>query len=54
MFMAEMNFYWWKEKGKVCVQNMIAGVKGQYHEHTPEEFENWKADIDEKHLHKLD
>lgn len=52
--LTQMHFYWWEEKGKVCVQNMVGGVKGQYHEHTPEGFRKWKVAIDEKYLHKLD
>ena len=55
MFLAEMHFYyWWEKDSKICVQNIVAGMKGQYHEHTPEEFENWKAGIEEKYLHKLE
>ena len=40
--LTQMNFYWWEEKGKVCVQNMVAGLEGQYHEHTLGDFKTWK------------
>jgi hypothetical protein len=53
----QMMFYWWKEGGKVVVQNMIMGYVGQKHEHTPEEFEKWRADVPGKnlvHLNKCD
>ena len=55
--LTQMNFYWWEEKGKICVQNMVAGIKGQYHEHTPEQFNKWKADtvrtFGEEQLHRI-
>jgi hypothetical protein len=51
--MIEMNFYWWKENGKIIVQNMIMGLKGQKHEHTPEDFEQWKKDIPAKNLTQI-
>lgn len=41
--LGNMIAYYWEKDGKVCVQNMVGAFKGQYHEHTPEEFETWKV-----------
>lgn len=48
--MFEMNFYWWRENGKIIVQNMIMGMEGQRHEHTPGEFEKWSKGVPAKNL----
>lgn len=46
----EMNFYWWREKGKIVVQNAIMGMMGQKHTHTEADFERWSKDIPPKNL----
>lgn len=48
-----MNFYYWKENGKIIVQNAAMGIMGQKHEHTPEDFKRWKKDIPAKNLIKI-
>ena len=48
--MCEMNFYYWKENGKIVVRTSIMGMLGQRHEHTLEDFKKWKKDIPEKYL----
>jgi len=48
-WLTEMHFYWWKKGNKICVQNMIAGMCGQYHEHSPKDFETWKQNC-KKHM----
>ena len=50
----EMNFYYWKERDKIVVQNMVMGYEGQKHSHTPEEFKNWSKDISKKNLIQID
>ena len=50
----EMNFYYWIKNDKVVVQNMLMGMEGQRHEHTVEEFKEWKKDIPKKNLIKLE
>jgi len=51
--LTEVQFYWWKEENKICVQNMVAGYQGQYHEHTIADFEKWKGKINPKFLHEM-
>lgn len=53
MLQPTMNFYYWKEGNKIVVQNMIMGMEGQKHSHSPQEFEEWKKDIPEENLIKL-
>lgn len=52
--MTEMNFYYWKENGKIIVQNMLMGMEGQKHSHSPEEFKEWSKDIPTKNLIQID
>ena len=52
-FLTEMYFYWWKKGNKICVQNMVAGYQGQYHEHTLSDFEKWGEGIEPKFLHEI-
>ncbi len=37
---------YWEENGKICVQNFVGTFMGQYHEHTPGEFEVWRIDAE--------
>lgn len=55
-FMATMIHYHWREGGEVVVQNMVGGMKGQTHRHSPEGFKRWieKNGIKEEHLVDLD
>ena len=48
--MCKKRFYYWKENGKIVVQNMSKGMQSQRREYTPEDFRTWKKDIPEKHL----
>lgn len=36
-----MRHYWWRKGDKIVVQNMVAGMCGQKHEHTKEDFRRW-------------
>lgn len=51
-----MYHYYWKEKGKIVVQNMVGGFKGQEHKHTPKDFQKWIEEnkIKTEHLINLD
>jgi len=43
--MYEMTFYCTREKdGTIHVQNVVMGMMGQHHVHTPEDFEVWRGD----------
>lgn len=52
--LTEIQFYWWKEGDKICVQNFISCYRGQYHEHTVADFEKWKKTVNPKYLHKIE
>lgn len=49
-----MYHYYWREGDKIVVQNMVGPYEGQKHEHTKEEFEEWKKNINPEHLIDLD
>ena len=57
MFQTEMHFYYYREDNKICVQNMVGGMCGQFHKHTPQEFELWKKETEkqfgEEYLHDI-
>ena len=42
----QMRSYYWEENGKIKVQNCAAGMFGQLHEHTKEDFKRWKKDAE--------
>jgi len=51
----EMHFYATKTvDSNVHVQNVVMGLMGQHHVHTPKGFEKWIAEIDEQYLHISD
>ena len=45
--LAKMRSYYWEEDGKIKVQNMVAGMRGQLHEHTKKDFLKWKKDAEQ-------
>lgn len=46
--MITMQFYVFTDSdGNVHVQNAVAGMLGQHHVHTPEDFERWRKDSDD-------
>jgi len=53
--MAEMHFYWWRENGKIVVQNAIGSYLGQKHEHTEKDFKRWieEGKIKLEYLHEI-
>lgn len=49
-----MTFYAFRCKdGKIHVQNAVAGMLGQHHVYTPEEFEQWKSKLSKKELEQV-
>jgi len=52
--LTEVQFYWWREGDKICVQNFLSCYRGQYHEHTIADFEKWKKTVNPKYLHKME
>jgi len=53
MLTTTMRFYYWRENGKITVQNMVGGYSGQKHTHTLKEFKEWKKNIDPKLLTEI-
>lgn len=51
--MLDMQFYWWRENGRIVVQNMLMGLEGQKHSHTEEEFRQWAEGIPPESLHEI-
>ena len=44
--LTQMRSYYWEENGKIKVQNCVAGMMGQLHEHTKKDFKRWKKDAE--------
>lgn len=49
----QRHFYWWKERNKIILQEIVMGMKGQKYKYTIKDFKEWKKGISQEYLHKL-